>query len=526
MRIVITLKRGEDSATILNRLYKFTQLQVSFGIIMLALDAKNQPITFDLKGMLVSFIEHRKDVVTKRCFFDLKKAQEKAHILEGLFKALSQIDEVIQTIKSAKEAKEAQASLVSKFGFTIPQATAILEMRLQRLTGLEREKIEAELLTLKQLIEHLSKVLSDVQEIYKIVKNELLEIKEKFGDERKSQIIDDGTILEDEDLIADEEMIVTVTNTGYIKRISSAEYKVQHRGGKGLKGMNTRDEDTVTRIFAANTKTTLLVFTDKGRLYWCKVYRLPEGNRNFKGKAIANVVNLLPDEKIQAILPVTNFADDRYVVMLTKKGVIKKTSLAAFKNITTRGVVALTTDIDDCVLDVKLSDGKSDLFIATSDSMAIRFPEEQVRPIGRTARGVVGISLGKDDHCVGLEVIGENQKESILVFTDLGFGKRTEVDEYRVQRRGGIGTITQKTTDRIGKLVGTRKLTDVHELILTTDKGQVIRIKASEIRVVGRNTQGVRLINLSDSGERLTDVAVIENPDNSIESHTEGANEE
>lgn len=510
MRIVIQIKKGENASVILNRLYKFTQLQVSYGIIMLALDAKNQPVTFDLKGMLSAFVDHRRDVITKRCIFDLKKAQERAHILEGLKKALDNIDAVIQTIKASKEPKAAQEALIAKFAFSEKQAVAILEMRLQRLTGLEREKIDQELAELMKQIEWLQFVLADVREIFKIIVNELTEIKKKYGDKRRSQIIGDANDIEDEDLIADEQVVVTITNTGYIKRIPIAEYRVQKRGGKGLKGMETREEDYVTDIFIASTKTTLLVFTDKGKVYWCKVHRLPIGNRTSKGKAIANVVQLANGESVMAVLQVDEFVESKYVVMLTKNGVIKKTSLDSFSNQRTAGIIALTTDLEDNVIDAKISDGQSDIFIATREGMSIRFNEDDVRAMGRSARGVKGITLAKEDTVIGMEVIEKDSKDTILMVTEGGYGKRSEVGEYRIQGRGGVGIITQKTTDKVGKVVGARKVQDKHEVILTTDKGQVIRMKVQDISVLGRNTQGVRLINLDGKDELVTGLAVIE----------------
>lgn len=513
MRIVITIKRGENANVILNRLFKFTQLQVSYGIIMLALDSKNQPVTFDLKHMLQSFLDHRRDVVTKRCLFDLKKAQDKAHILEGLKNALEKIDAVIATIKAANEAKAALSGLMSEFGFSEPQAHAILEMRLQRLTGLERGKIEAELAELKKTVEWLQMVLADSKEIDSIIAKELQEIEENYSDERRSKILSDEGEIEDEDLIADEEMVVTITKTGYIKRIPIDEYRVQRRGGKGSKGMETRDEDYVTDIFATSTKTTLMIFTDKGKLYWCKVHRLPAGIRVSKGKAIANVVNLSANEKVMAVLPVNEFREDRFVVMITRKGIIKKTGLDAFDRPQAKGIIALTTDLDDAICDVRLSDGASDIFIATRQGMSIRFAENEVRAVGRVARGVRGITLAAEDEVIGMEVIEQNSKDTILMVTEAGYGKRSDVAEYRVQGRAGVGVITQKTTDRVGLVVGTRKVKENQEVILTTDKGQVIRMRVSDISVIGRNTQGVRLINLDSKEELVTDLALIDEDD-------------
>lgn len=510
MRIVIVLKRGENAGVILNRLYKFTQMQTSFGIIMLALDAKNQPVTFDLKGMLEAFVDHRRDVVTKRCIFELKKAQERAHILEGLKKALDHIDEVIKTIRASKEANAAREALMEKFEFSEKQAVAILEMRLQRLTGLERDKIIAELAELMKQIDWLKFVLSDVREIYKIIVSELEDLKKRYADPRRTQITGSLDDIEDEDLIADEDMVVTVTNTGLIKRMPTAEYRVQKRGGKGLKGMETKEEDFVTDLFTASTKTTLLVFTDKGKAYWCKVHKLPLGSRTSKGKSLANVVQLTSGERVRAILPVDAFSDTKYVVMLTEKGVIKKTSLSAFTNQRTAGIIALTTDLDDGVIAVQISDGQSDIFIATKEGMSIRFNENDVRPMGRTARGVKAITLAKDDVVVAMEVLEKNTTDTILMVTSKGYGKRSETGEYRIQSRGGVGIITQKTTDKVGVVIGTKKVSDKHELILSTDKGQVIRMKITDISVLGRNTQGVRLINIDEKDETVTGVAVVE----------------
>lgn len=510
MRIVIICKKNEMASVILNRLYKFTQMQVSFGIIMLALDSKNQPVTFNLREMLQAFVDHRREVVTKRCLFDLKKAQERAHILEGLKRALEQIDAVIATIKASKEATIAREALMAKFSFSERQAVAILEMRLQRLTGLERDKIDNELAELNKTIDWLKFVLSDVKEIFKIIVTELEDIKKRFNNKRRTQISGDLEDIEDEDLIADEKMIVTVTNTGYIKRISPDEYRVQKRGGKGLKGMETRELDYVTDIFTASTKTTLLIFTDKGKVFWCKVHKLPLGSRAFKGKAIANVVQLSNNEKVMSILPIEEYSSDKFVVMLTAHGIIKKTPLDLFSNQRTAGIIALTTDLDDYVMDVKISNGESDIFIATKEGMSIRFNEADVRPMGRSARGVKAITLGKNDTVVSMSIIEKNTKDTILMVTELGYGKRSTTDEYRIQSRGGVGIITQKTSDKVGFVVGASKVSESQELILSTDKGQVIRTRINEISIIGRNTQGVRLMNLDSTEEKITGFAIIE----------------
>ncbi len=431
----------------------------------------------------------------------------------GLKKALDQIDAVIATIKASKEAASAREALMTQFSFSERQAIAILEMRLQRLTGLEIQKIIDELAEITKQVNWLKFVLADVKEIYKIIVAELEDVRKKFSDPRRTEITGDLTDIEDEDLIADEPMVVTVTNTGYIKRISTEEYRVQKRGGKGLKGMETREEDYVTDLFISSTKTQLLVFTDKGKVYWCKVHKLPLGNRTSKGKAIANVVQLAAGEKVKAILPVNEFSENKYVVMLTAKGIIKKTSLDAFSNPRQAGIIALTTDLDDQLVSAKISDGLSDIFIATKEGMSIRFNEDDVRGMGRSARGVKGITLSKDDIVIGMEVIEKATKDTLLMVTSKGYGKRSEVEEYRVQSRGGVGVITQKTTDKVGMVIGTLKVTATQELILSTDQGQLIRMKISDISVLGRNTQGVRLINLDEKQEFVTGLAVVDDED-------------
>jgi len=509
MRIVILLKRGENAQVVLNRLFKFTQMQVSFGIIMLALDARNQPVVFDLKKMLEAFIAHRKDVVTRRCIFDLKKAEARAHILEGLKKALDQIDAVIATIRAAKEAEAARAGLMTTFGFSEKQAQAILDMRLQRLTGLERQKIMDELAEVQKLISWLKMVLGSEEEIYKIITNELLEIKENYGDKRRTKIERSNEEFQDEDLIAREEMIISMTNSGYIKRISIDEYRLQKRGGKGLKGAEQREEDYVSRLFSANTHTTILTFSDRGKLYWTKVHELPLGSRTSKGKAINNVVQLASGENVRAILPVEEFKEDQFVVMLTEAGTIKKTSLEAFSRPRPSGLIALTIELEDNLIEAKLSNGKDDIFIVTKEGMSIRFDEDDVRAMGRAARGVKGVTLGKDDKVVGMEVISKDSKETILIVTANGFGKRTSMEEYRLQGRGGVGLITQKTTDKVGSVVSARLVTDKDQVLLTTNNGQSIRMRCSDISVISRNTQGVKLMDLND-GEFVTSVALLE----------------
>jgi DNA gyrase subunit A len=509
MRIVILLKRGENAQVVLNRLYKFTQMQMSFGIIMLALDARNQPVVFDLKSMLEAFVAHRKDVVTRRCIFDLKKAEARAHILEGLKKALDQIDAVIATIRASKEAEIARANLMSQFGFSEKQAQAILDMRLQRLTGLERQKIIDELAEIMKQIAWLKQVLGSEEEIYKIIVTELEEIKEKYGDSRRTKIERSSEEFADEDLIAKEEMIISMTAAGYIKRIAVDEYRLQKRGGKGLKGSEQREEDYVARLFSANTHTMLLSFSDRGKLYWTKVHELPLGSRTSKGKAINNVVQLSSGENVRAVLPIEEFKQENYIVMLTEGGTIKKTSLEAFSRPRPSGLIALTIDLEDNLIDAKVSTGKDDIFIVTKEGMSIRFDEDDVRAMGRAARGVKGVTLGKDDKVVGMEIISKDSKETILIVTANGFGKRTSMEEYRLQGRGGVGLITQKTTDKVGHVVSARLVNDKLQILMTTNSGQAIRMRCSDISTISRNTQGVKLMNLNE-GEFVTSVALLE----------------
>ena len=518
MRIVIFLKRGENAQVILNRLYKFTQMQVSYGIIMLAIDSKNQPKMFTLKSMLEAFVDHRKDVVTRRCIFELKKAEARAHILDGLKKALDQIDAVIETIRASKETAVAKSNLMERFSFSEEQAKAILEMRLQRLTGLEREKILNELKELLKQIEWLRMVLSDVNEIYKIITDELEDVKNRFSSPRRTQIVMDDNETEVEDLIANEEMIVSLTHSGYIKRIPIDEYRLQRRGGKGLKGAKTREEDYVWKIFSADTHTTLLTFSDRGKVYWTKVYKLPQASRTAKGKSIANVVNLTSGENARAVLPIRDFTkkgsdNTGFVVLLTEAGIIKKTSLDQFSKPRPSGLIALTTDLEDKLIEANRSSGTCDVFIVTREGMSIRFNEGDVRAMGRSARGVKGITLGKEDRVIGMSLIPNTCKDTVLIVTECGYGKRTPLDEYRVQSRGGVGIITQKTTDKVGKVVAATLVSEDQHIMITTNEGQAIRMKCSDISTYGRNTQGVRLINIKN-GEHVTGVAVLDSDEN------------
>ncbi len=510
LRVVIKLKRNENAKVILNRLYKYTQLQVSFGIIMLALDSKNRPKVYNLKEMLQAFIDHRKDVVTKRCIFELKKAEARAHILDGLRKALDQIDEIIKTIKASKEAAVAKSALQTQFQFTEIQAQAILDMKLQRLTGLEREKIDKEYNELMKKIDWLKMVLGNIQEIYKIIIEEFQEIKEKFTSPRRTRIEQGENETQDEDLVASEDTIVIMTKQGNIKRVSAEEYSVQKRGGKGVKGAVKNDsEDYVWKTFFADTLTNLLIFSDKGKVYWTKVYKLPIGTRTTRGKSVKNVVNLSGTENTKAILPVEKFDTKEFVVLITEKGTIKKTDLDKYSSPRESGIIALTTTSEDNLVQAKLSSGECDIFIATKEGMSIRFSETQVRAMGRSAKGVKGITLGKEDKVIGMSVIPKDSEQTVVIVTEGGFGKRTKLTEYRQQSRGGVGIITQKITNKVGKVIAANVIKGDEQLLITTNKGQAIRMKSSDISIVGRNTQGVRVINVKD-GERVTGVAILD----------------
>ncbi len=515
MRIVIKVKRGENGQVILNQLYKFTQMQVSFGIITLALDARNQPKVFNLKQVLEAFVEHRRDVVTRRSIFDLKKAEARAHILEGLKRALDQIDEVIKTIRASKETALAKQNLISQFSFSERQSQAILEMRLQRLTGLERDKIEDELTQILKTVEWLKKVLSDVNEVYKIISEELTEIKSKYANPRLTVIEEANEEIDDEDLIAEEDVIISLTNTGYIKRIDLDEYRVQRRGGKGLKGSGAKEADFVSEVFSVTTHTTLLVYSDKGKLYWLKAYRVPKGSRTAKGRSINNIVQFAQGENVNAILPVDTFDPDCFVISVTKKGIIKKTSLAEFSRPRPSGLIAVKIDLDDNLVNSRMTNGKNEVVIVTKKGMSIRFDESNARPMGRSARGVKGITLGKGDEVVGAEVIDAEDTATILIITKKGYGKRTALDEYRKQSRGGVGIITQKITDKVGEVVSVKKVQETDNILVTTNEGQTIRTKVKDISIYGRNTQGVRVINLN-VGEHVTGVALIQDDDGEV----------
>jgi DNA gyrase subunit A len=507
MRIVIELKRGEVPEVVLNNLYKHTQLQNSFGIIMLAI-AGGRPKILSLLEFIEEFIEFRREVVRRRIEFDLKKAEARAHILEGLRLALDHLDEVIRLIRASKVTSEARDGLMATFGFSQLQAQAILEMQLQRLTGLERQKILDELAELLKVIEHLRGILASETLLMQVVVDELKAIQARFADSRRTEIVDAEGEFRVEDLIADEDVAITVTATGYIKRTAITEYRSQRRGGRGRIGMRTREEDIVNHLFVASTHSYILIFSDKGRCYWLKVHEIPDVVAAGKGKAIANLVSMQPDEKIASLLSVRELeTPERFIVMCTRKGTVKKTELAAFSNPRAGGIIAIGIDEGDAVMSVQLSDGKSEIVIGTRDGMAIRFPEDDIRAMGRTAYGVKGIVLRDDDEVVGMEVLRAGG--TILTVTENGYGKRTEIDEYRVQSRGGLGIINIQTSERNGKVIGVSCVLENEELMFITEQGMILRTQANGISVIGRATQGVRLIDMED-GDRTVSVARLE----------------
>ncbi len=507
MRIVIELKRGEVPEVILNNLYKHTQLQTTFGIIMLAI-ARGRPKVLNLLEFIEEFIEFRREVVRRRTEFELRKAEARAHILEGLRIALDHLDEVIRIIRSAKTTAEAREGLITGFSLSQLQAQAILEMQLQRLTGLERQKIVDELAELMALIEQLRAILASDILLMQVVVDELKAVREKYGDQRRTVIIEAEGEFRVEDLIADEDVAITVSATGYIKRTAITEYRSQRRGGRGRIGMRTREEDIVNHLFVASTHSYILIFTDKGRCYWLKVHEIPDVVAAGKGKAIANLVSMQPDEKIASVLAVRELdTPDRYIVMCTRKGTVKKTELSAFSNPRAGGIIAIGIDDGDAVIGVQLSDGQSEVFIGTRDGMAIRFPESDIRAMGRTAYGVRGITLRDDDEVVGMETLRPGG--TILTVTVNGYGKRTEIDEYRVQGRGGSGIINIQTTERNGPVIGVSCVLELEQLMFITEQGMILRTQASGISIIGRATQGVRLIDL-DEGDRTVAVARLE----------------
>ncbi|HEY5653174.1 MAG TPA: DNA gyrase subunit A [Pontiella sp.] len=507
IRLVIELKRNAVPNVLLNNIFKHTQMEQTFGGIMLAID-KGKPRVMNLKETLQCFIDHRFDVISRRTQFDLNKAQARAHILEGFLKAMDNMDEVVRIIRDSKNRDEAQDRLIETFGFSEIQAKAILDMRLYQLTGLEREKVEAEYAELMKLIEYLEDLLAHPEKIYGVMKDDLEQIRAKYGENRRTDLsIDEGEI-DIEDLIADEPCVITLSNTGYIKRVPTDTYRQQRRGGKGVIGMSTKDEDFVEHIFSASTHDYLLCFTEAGRMYWLKAYYVPEGTRQSRGRSLANVLQMGQDEKLAAILCVRELDDDTHnLIMATKKGVVKKTVLSAYKNVRVAGVKAINIDEDDQLIGVKLTNGQDEIILSMKNGKAIRFNETDARAMGRVARGVKGVTLTGDDEVVTVEIV--DIAATMMAITENGYGKRTSFDEYRTQSRGGKGIISIQTTDRNGKVVSAHAVTDEHRLMLISEAGQMICIGADDLRIIGRNTQGVRLFNLKD-GDKLVSAAVLD----------------
>ena len=505
MRIVIELKKETIPQVVINQLYKMTAMQSSFGIIMLAI-VGGQPRVLALREVLENFIQHRKEIVTRRTLFELKKAEARAHILEGLKIALDNLDEVIQTIKASATPAEAKARLVARFSLSEIQAQAILDMRLHRLTGLERDKIIEEYNQVLALIQRLKEILASEAEVLSIIKSELLDIKERFGNPRRTEIIAMSADLSIEDLIVEEDMVVTVSHSGYIKRNAVSLYRAQRRGGKGATGMRPKDEDFVENLFIASTHSYVLIFTDRGKVYWLKVHEIPQGGRAARGKAIVNLLNLAPDEKVMTILPVKEFVEGRFIITATMKGTVKKTDLMAYSHPRQGGIIALTIDEGDSLIAARLTDGSMDILLASQNGKSIRFPETDARPMGRTARGVRGMMLEGKDEIIGMEVVSDATASTLVSVTETGYGKRTSLDEYRVQSRGGKGIITIKTGGRNGQVVDVKLVDNESDLMFITDRGKVLRTRVGALSIIGRNTMGVRLMVL-EAEERIVAVA-------------------
>ena len=498
VRVVIELKRDTNAQVVLNQLFKHTQMQTTFGVIMLAL-VNGEPKILTLRQAIDVYIQHRKEVITRRTQFDLDKALARAHILEGLRIAIDNIDEVIQIIRSSYD--DAKERLMKRFGLSDVQAQAILDMRLKTLSGLQREKIEEEYKQLMELIDHLRAILASEKLLFDVMKEELIEVRDKFGDERKTKIVASEAEIEVEDLIKEEECVVALTHYGYIKRMPIDTYRSQRRGGKGIMGMATRENDFVKEIFIASTHDTILFFSNKGKLYKLRGYEIPEAGRTAKGTAIVNLLSLDPGEKVSAVIPIQNFAEGKYLLMATKNGLIKKTALKEYDTTRRTGLQGITLKDDDELIGVRLTDGEDNVVLVTKNGLCITFDEKEVRPIGRVSQGVIGIRLDDDDEVIGMESVINGGKATLLAITENGFGKRTELDEYRVQKRGGRGVITYKITPKTGKLIGVRIATEDDEVMLVTDTGTIIRLKVKDISILGRSTQGVTLMRTSDGGK-------------------------
>jgi DNA gyrase subunit A len=503
MRVVIDLKRDAVAEVLLNQLYKHTPLQESFGVNMLAI-VDGRPRILNLKDALQVFLRHRRQVVVRRTVFDLRKAQERLHILAGLKIAIDHLDQAIALIRGASDPTTARDGLMTTFGLTQIQAQAILEMRLQRLTGLERDKIVAEYVETEKAIQRLQEILADEREVSRIIVEELRALRARFGDPRRTQIVDEAAAISVEDLIVEEDMVVTISHQGYIKRNAVSLYRAQRRGGRGKIGATTRDEDFVEHLFVASTHSYLLFFTTIGKVYWLKVHEIPQAGRAARGRAITNLLSLKPDEKLSAVLPVREFQEGRHLLFATRRGLVKKTDLMQYASPRPSGIIAIALEEGDEVIGVRLTDGASQVILSTRDGQAIRFKEEEARSMGRSTYGVVGMRLDQGDEVVALDLVESGA--TLLAVSENGYGKRTEMDEYRLTRRGGKGIITMRTTDKTGRVIGVRMVTDEDQIMLVTSGGTVIRLRVNEIRIIGRNTQGVRLIDVEE-GERVASVA-------------------
>ncbi len=519
LRIVIELKRDAQPTVVLNQLYKHTQMQVTFGVIMLAL-VHGVPKVLTLQEMMQHFLDHRMDVLIRRTKFELDAAEKRAHILEGYIIALDNIDEVIETIKKSKDVETAKNNLMKRFKLSEIQAKAILDMRLQRLTGLERKKIEDEYKETIKLIEKLRGILDSEKKRKQIIKEELIALKEKYGDERRTDIIKDYKEFSLEDIIAEEDVVVTISHQGFIKRFPVSGYRKQARGGKGVTGVGTKEDDFIEHMFVASTHQYILFFTDKGRCYWLKVHEIPEGGRTARGRSIINLLEKDKEENITAFVAVKEFRDDQYLMMVTEQGTVKKTVLSAYGNVRKGGINAINLVPGDKLIEVKMTDGNNDIVIGTRNGFAIRFHEKDVRDMGRTATGVRGIRLTKGDRVVGLLVIRHPQT-SVLVVTEKGYGKRSDINDYRITKRGGKGVITVKTTDKVGKMIAMMEVVDKDELVIISTQGMVIRQSVRDIRVMGRNTQGVRVIRLND-GDTIADIARVISEDEGVNGNGNG----
>ncbi len=512
IRIVLDVKRGEVPEIILNSLYKLTQMQTTFGIILLAI-VDGQPRVMTLKELLQHFLDHRKTVVVRRTRHDLRKAEERAHILEGILKALDRLDEVIATIRASQTPPEARERLMETFALSEPQAQAILDMRLQRLTGLEREKVVQEYRELVALIERLRALLASDRLVLDEIRRELDDLKAAFGDSRRTEIIPETHEITIEDMIADEDMVITVTNSGYVKRSPLSLYRAQHRGGKGRTGMVTKDGDFVEHLYVASAHSYVLVFTESGRVHWLKVHEIPQMGPAAKGKAIVNLLNLEKEEKVATTVTVRDFPEDRYLIFATERGTIKKTELSAYANPRSGGIIAINIEEGDRLLAVRVTDGTKDILLATARGFSVRFPESDARPMGRATYGVRGISLRKDDRVVSMEVLEPGGE--VMTVSERGYGKRTLLDDYRRQGRGGLGIINLKVTPKTGEVIGVKQVTADDGMMLITHEGKIIRLNVSGVRVIGRSTQGVKLMDL-EAEDRLVAAAKLAERDEEV----------